>query len=80
MQFTSPRRQETIMILLGYLMEMLLIPNNMELNHCKEEAQVVIVILVFFQRILTLTSRNYFQQRMLTAAIAIALLQIYNQQ
>ena len=30
-------------------MEMLLIPNNIELIHCEEEAQTIIVILVFLQ-------------------------------
>ena len=54
-------------------------PNNMELIHCEEEAQTVIVILVFCRHILTfLTSKTYSQQWMLTAAIATTWLQIYN--
>ncbi len=66
------------MIQLGYSIEMSLIPNNMELIHCEEEAQAVIVILVFCRHILTLTSKTYSQQRTSTAAVATAWLQIYN--
>ena len=64
------------MIQSRYSMEMSLIPNNMELIHCEEEAQTVIVILVFCTHMLT--SKTYSQQRTSTAAVATAWLQIYN--
>ncbi len=61
---------------LEYFMVMLLIPKAMELSHYKEEAQMVIVILVFYRHSPTLLSRHYFQRRTFTVAAAIALWQI----
>jgi hypothetical protein len=66
------------MIPLGYSMEISLIHSNIELIHCKEEAQTVIAILGFCRLILTLTSKNYSQQQTSTAAVVTSLLQIYN--